>query len=74
LGGEDVVMVPAGDGSALSPPVRERDVATSVAPESSAVMPTTSIEGVADTSTSRYLDILGIGILDLDATELPSNN
>jgi hypothetical protein len=73
-GGEDVVMVPADDGTASPPPARERDVATSVAQESSAVVTVASFEGVADTSMSRYLTLLGIGTIDLDATELPSND
>jgi hypothetical protein len=73
-GGEDMVMVPVDDGSAPPPLARERDVATSVAPESSAAVTTALIEIAADTSTSRYLDFLGIGIIDLDTTKLPSND
>jgi hypothetical protein len=67
-------MVPADDGSAPPPPARERDAATSVAPESSAAVTTSSIKDVADTSSSRYLDFPGIGIIDLDTIELPSND
>jgi hypothetical protein len=70
---EDVAMVLADDGgSAPSPPVREHDVTMLAAPKSSAGVTTTLIEGAADASSSRYVDFLGIGIIDLDATELPS--
>jgi hypothetical protein len=74
-GGEDEVMVPADDGgSAPSFPVRGHDVATSTTPESSAVVTATSIEGATDASTSWYLDFPGIGIIDRDATKIPSND
>jgi hypothetical protein len=42
--------------------------------ESSAVAAAASIEGAAGTSSSRYVDFPGIGIIDLDTTELPSND
>jgi hypothetical protein len=73
-GGEDVVMMPVDDGSAPPPLAGECDVAMSVAPESSTAVTAASIEGAADTSTSRYLDFPGIGIIDLDAIKLPSND
>jgi hypothetical protein len=73
-GGEDVVMVPVDDGAAPPPPTREHDAAASVAPEPSAAGTATSIEGAEDMSMSRYLTIPGIGTIDLDATELPSND
>jgi hypothetical protein len=67
-------MMPVDDGSAPPSLAGECDVAMSVAPESSAVVTATSIEGAANTSMSRYLDFPGIGIIDLDAIELPSND
>jgi hypothetical protein len=73
-GGEDVVMVPVDDGSAPPPPVREHDVATLAALESSAAVAATPIEGAADALSSRYVDFPGIRIIDFDATELPSND
>jgi hypothetical protein len=42
------------------------------APESSAA--DASVEGAADTPSSQYVDFPGIGIIDLDATKLPSND
>jgi hypothetical protein len=73
-GGEDVVMVPAGGGSVPPPPTREHDIAMLAALESSAAAIAASVEGAAGTSSSRYVDFPGIGIIDLDATELPSND
>jgi hypothetical protein len=55
-GGGDVMMVPADDGSAPLPLARERDIVTSVAPEPSAAVTASSIEGAADTSSSQYRD------------------
>jgi hypothetical protein len=72
--GEDVVMVPVDGDSAPPPPVREHDVAMLAAPESSAAATTASVEGTTDTSSSRYVDFPGIRIIDIDATELPSND
>jgi hypothetical protein len=73
-GGEDVVMVSADEGAAPPLPTRERDATASVAPESSAAGTAPSIEGAEDVSMSRYLTIPGIGVIDLDATELPRND
>jgi hypothetical protein len=73
-GGEDVMMVLVDDGSAPPPPAREHDVSTSIASEPSAAMAGTWIEGTVDASSSWYVDFPGIGIIDLDATELPSND
>lgn len=53
---------------------RQGSVATSVVLESSAAVTVTSIEGAADTSTSRYLDIPGSRNIYLDATELLRND
>jgi hypothetical protein len=73
-GGEDVVMVPVDEGVVSPPPTGERDAAASVAQEPLAAGTTTSIEGAEDMSMSRYLTIPGIGTIDLDANELPSND
>jgi hypothetical protein len=73
-GGEDVVMVPAYGGSAPPPPAREHDIATPAEPESTAVVTAEPTEGASDTSSSRYVNFPGVGIIDLDATELPSND
>jgi hypothetical protein len=73
-GGEDVVMVPVDNGSAPPPPAREHDVATSTTPESSVAVAAAPIEGATDASSSQYVDFPGIRIIDLDATELPSND
>jgi hypothetical protein len=45
-----------------------------MAPKSSAAVTVASIEGVAETLSSRYLDFPGIRIIDLDAIELPGND
>jgi hypothetical protein len=73
-GGEDVVMVPTDDGPAPPRLVGEHDVATSMAHEPSTAAGAASVEGAADLSSSRYVDFPGIGTIDLDATELPSND
>jgi hypothetical protein len=73
-GGEDVVMVSVDDGSMPPSPAREHDVTTSVAPESSAAVAAAPMEGLTDASSSQYVDSPGIGIIDLDTTELPSND
>jgi hypothetical protein len=74
MGSEDVVMVPADDGSAPPLPAGEHDAATSMAPESSMAAGAVSIEGAADLSSCRYVDFPGIRTIDLDAPELPSND
>jgi hypothetical protein len=43
-------------------------------PESSEAAAAALIEGVADAPSSRYVDFPSIRIIDLDATELPSND
>jgi hypothetical protein len=45
-----------------------------MAPKSSVAITVALIEGVAETSSFRYLDFPGIGIIDLDAIELPGND
>jgi hypothetical protein len=67
-------MVPADQGAPLSPPSREHDAVALVAPETSSAETASSIGGAEDMLMSRYLSILGIGIIDLDATELLSND
>jgi hypothetical protein len=74
IAGEDMVMVPADGGSAPLPPEGEHDTATSMAPEFSTAAGVASIEGTTDLSSSRYMDFPGIGTIDLDAVELPSND
>jgi hypothetical protein len=72
-GGEDVVMVPVDEG--VPPPLStgERDLTASAAPEPSAAETAVPAEDVENMSMSRYLTIPGIGTIDLDAAELPSN-
>jgi hypothetical protein len=53
---------------------RGHDVAASAVPESSEAATAALIEGVADAPSSRYVDFPSIRIIDLDATELPSND
>jgi hypothetical protein len=67
-------MAPADGGSAPPPPAREHDATTLAAPASSADATAASTEDAAGTSLSRCMDFPGIRIIDLDATELPSNN
>jgi hypothetical protein len=43
-------------------------------PEPSSAVGAASIEEVMDLATRRYVDFLGIGIVDLDTSELPSND
>jgi hypothetical protein len=73
-GSGDMVMVPADADSAPTPPAEDHDVATSTAPESSPAASAASVEGAVDLSSSRYVDFPGIGTIDLDAAELPSND
>jgi hypothetical protein len=73
-GGDDVVMVRVDQGAPLPPPTEERDVAALVAQKISAAGTASSIGGIEDMSMSRYLTTPGIGVIDLDATELPSND
>jgi hypothetical protein len=68
-GGEDVVMVPADDGLAPPPPAGGgggQGAATSMAPKSSTVAGTTSVENAVDLASCRFVDF--------DAPELPSND
>jgi hypothetical protein len=67
-------MVPADDGSAPPPPAGEHDVAASTAPEPSPTVGAVSVEGAADLSSSRYVEFPGIRTIDLDTTELLSND
>jgi hypothetical protein len=67
-------MEPVGQGVAPPPPTGERDIVASAGLEPSAAGTATPTEGIEDMSTSWYLTIPGIGTIDLDATELPSND
>jgi hypothetical protein len=73
-GGEDAVMTPVDDGTVPPPPEREHEVAMSGVPESSTTVTATPIEGVEDMLMSWYQTIPGIGTIDLDAAEIPSND
>jgi hypothetical protein len=73
-GDNDVVMVLADQGASLPPPTRELEVAAPVAPEIPAAATTPSSGGAENLPMSRYLSISGIGIIDLDAIELPIND
>jgi hypothetical protein len=59
---------------ALPPPTGERDVTASAVLEPSVLGTAAPAEGVEDISMSRYLTIPGIRTIDLDATELLSND
>jgi hypothetical protein len=72
--GDDVVMVLVDQGAPLPSPTRERDAVEPVAPETSAAGTAPSTRGAEDMSMSRYLTIPSIGVIDLDETELPSND
>jgi hypothetical protein len=74
LGGADVVMVPSNEDSALPPPASDHDVVISTVPEPSPVAGATSAEDVMDLVVFQYVDFPGIGTIDLDAPELPSND
>jgi hypothetical protein len=67
-------MVLVDQGAPLPPPTKERGATSPVAPETSAVGTAPSIGSAEDISMSRYLSIPGIEIIDLDTTELPSND
>jgi hypothetical protein len=73
-GDDDMVMVLADEGVPLPPPTREHEAATPMAPETPAVGTALSIGGAEDMLTSGCWSIPGIGIIDLDATKLPSND
>jgi hypothetical protein len=73
-GCDDVVVVLVDQGTSLPPLTREVEVMAPVAPETPAAATALSIMGAEDMSMSRYLSIPGIGIINLDATELPSND
>jgi hypothetical protein len=70
----NVVMVPVDDDSAPPPPAGARDVVTSTVPEPSPAAGTASAEDVMDFVACQYVDFPDIGAIDLDATELPSND
>jgi hypothetical protein len=72
--GDDVVMVPEDQGAPLPSRTRGLDAAASMAPETLAAGTAPLIGGAEDMSMSRYLTITGIGTIDLDTIELPSNN
>jgi hypothetical protein len=67
-------MVLVDEGAPPPPPTREFDAAASIALETSAVGTASSIAGAEDMSMSTYLTIPSIGTIDLDTTELPSND
>jgi hypothetical protein len=67
-------MVPVDQGAPLPLPTRERDAVEQVAPDTSTVGTALSIGGAKDMLLSRYLTIPCIGVIDLDATELPIND
>jgi hypothetical protein len=73
-GDDDVVMVLADQGAPLPPPTKKHEAAAPVAVETPAAATAPSIEGAEDAPPSSCWSIPGIGIIDLDATELPSNN
>jgi hypothetical protein len=67
-------MVPSDEDSALHPPVGDRDVVMSTAPKPSPTAGTVSVEEVIDLMMRSCVDFPGIGTVDLDALELPSND
>jgi hypothetical protein len=71
---EDVVMAPADQGTPLPLLAKEHEVAPPEAPEAPEVVTVPPSGGEDDVPTSGYWSIPGIGIIDLDSTELPSND
>jgi hypothetical protein len=72
--GANVVMVPSDEDSASPPPAGDRDVVMSTTPEPSPSAGAASVEAVMDLAACRYVDFPGIGTIDLNAPELPSND
>jgi hypothetical protein len=72
VGDRDVAMTLASEPSPAAG-VSEPSPAAG-APEPSSAVGAASIEEVMDLATCRYVDFLGIGIVDLDTSELPSND
>jgi hypothetical protein len=72
--GTDVVMVPADDDSVLPPLAGDRDVVTSTVPKCLLATGAVSVEDAMDLVACRYVDFPGIGTIDLDTPELPSND
>jgi hypothetical protein len=70
----DVVLVLSDEDSALPPPAEGRDVVMSTASEPSSAVGVASVEDVMDLAACQYVDFPGIGTIDLDAPELPSND
>jgi hypothetical protein len=82
-GGTDVVMVPLDEDSAPPLPAGGRDVVMSTASEASpavgALEPSSTeggmtVEEVMELVTRLYVDFPSIGVVDLEAPELPSND
>jgi hypothetical protein len=71
---DNVLMVLVNQGASLPSPTRDREEAAAVAPETPAAVVVSSIGGTEDLLMSRYLTIPGNRVIDLDATELLSND
>jgi hypothetical protein len=79
-GGADVVMVPSDLDSVPPPPAGDHEVAmpepspTAGAAEPSSAAGVVTVEEVMELATCQYVDLPGIGIIDFDVPELPSND
>jgi hypothetical protein len=67
-------MVPSDEDSVPPPLAGNHDIVMSTAPKPSPAAGAASVEDVMDLEACRYEDFPGIGTIDLDAPELPSND
>jgi hypothetical protein len=67
-------MAPADQGTPLPLLAKEHEVAPPEAPEAPEAVTVPPSGGEDDVPTSGYWSIPSIGIIDLDSTELPSND
>jgi hypothetical protein len=73
-GGADVVMVPSDKDMTPPPPAGDCDIVMSTVPEASPVVGAASVEEAMDMAACRYMVLPGIGTIDLNTHEPPSND
>jgi hypothetical protein len=73
-GDDDVVMVPVDQGAPSPLPTRDHETVVPEGPETPAAAIAPTVEGAEDAPMSGSWSIPGIRVIDLDATELPSND
>jgi hypothetical protein len=71
---DDVVMVSAEQVVPLHPPARDHEAVVLAATKTLMLVTAPTGEGAAEASTFDTWSTINLGVIDLDATELPSND